>query len=312
MSVTTELSTTKTIPPLFASGHQLDPAHIGYLRDSSPDRHALPLLRQRMQTEGYLYFKGLTDRNGVLDARREVTRQLAEQGQIKPGTDPMDAVVAPGTEMAFRPDLAKGNHALERVIYAGAIMDFFHEFLGGPVRHFDFTWLRAVSPGKGTMSHCDSVYMNRGTQNLYTTWLPLGDVSFQLGGLMILEGSNNNTRLRETYGAQDVDAYCENKPDARAWGKSWGTGGWLKGDPNHIRQSVGGPNARWLTEEFRAGDVLIFTIFTVHASLDNRSADRIRFSSDSRYQLASEPADERWIGENPIAHGDAGKRGKIC
>ena len=50
---------------------------------------------------------------------------------------------------------------------------------------------------------------------------------------------------------------------------------------------------------------------TVHASLDNHS-NRFRLSSDSRYQLASEPADERWIGENPIAHGVAGKRSKIC
>jgi hypothetical protein len=37
-----------------------------------------------------------------------------------------------------------------------------------------------------------------------------------------------------------------------------------------------------------------------------------RLSSDSRYQLATEPADERWIGEHPIAHGAAGKKGEIC
>lgn len=49
----------------------------------------------------------------------------------------------------------------------------------------------------------------------------------------------------------------------------------------------------------------------VHASLDNHS-DRYRLSSDSRYQLAGEPVDERWIGPNPIARGPAGKKGKIC
>jgi ectoine hydroxylase-related dioxygenase (phytanoyl-CoA dioxygenase family) len=66
-----------------------------------------------------------------------------------------------------------------------------------------------------------------------------------------------------------------------------------------------------LTSEYRAGDALIFSMFTVHASLDNRS-NRIRLSSDSRYQPASALADERWVGPNPIAHGQAGKRGKIC
>ncbi len=121
---------------------------------------------------------------------------------------------------------------------------------------------------------------------------------------MVLEGSNNNQRLRETYGRYDVDTYCENRPEIHGWKQ----GGQLTGNSNQIRRSLGG---HWLSGEFRMGDVLIFSVFTVHASLDNHS-DRIRLSSDSRYQLASEPADERWIGPNPIAHSAAGKRGRIC
>ena len=125
---------------------------------------------------------------------------------------------------------------------------------------------------------------------------------------MVLEGSNRHQKLKSTYGQMDIDSYCENKPESKAWGKAWGTGGSLKGNPNQIRRSIGG---RWLTTDYRAGDVLIFSVFTIHASLDNRSK-RVRLSSDSRYQPASAPADERWIGENPVAHGQAGKRGKIC
>ena len=48
-----------------------------------------------------------------------------------------------------------------------------------------------------------------------------------------------------------------------------------------------------------------------HASMDNQT-DQIRLSTDTRYQLASEPVDERWIGDNPIAHGLESKRGMIC
>jgi hypothetical protein len=44
-------------------------------------------------------------------------------------------------------------------------------------------------------------------------------------------------------------------------------------------------------------------MFTLHCSVDIASpVDRIRLSSDSRYQLASEPADERWVGTDPPAH----------
>ena len=55
-----------------------------------------------------------------------------------------------------------------------------------------------------------------------------------------------------------------------------------------------------------------FGMFLVHASLDNRTPDRIRLSSDSRYQRASEPIDERWVGPNPPGHSAAGKLGRIC
>jgi len=49
----------------------------------------------------------------------------------------------------------------------------------------------------------------------------------------------------------------------------------------------------------------------IHASLDNQT-NRFRLSSDSRYQLASEPADERWIGDKPPGHGPHVSKGVIC
>jgi ectoine hydroxylase-related dioxygenase (phytanoyl-CoA dioxygenase family) len=67
---------------------------------------------------------------------------------------------------------------------------------------------------------------------------------------------------------------------------------------------------RWLTAEYRMGDVLIFSIYTMHASTDNRSESAVRLSSDTRYQLASEPVDPRWVGadarrnRNPHSYAD--------
>jgi hypothetical protein len=52
-------------------------------------------------------------------------------------------------------------------------------------------------------------------------------------------------------------------------------------------------------------------MYTAHGALDNRT-DRLRLSSDSRYQLASEPIDERWVGPDPVGHQAAGKRGIVC
>jgi hypothetical protein len=52
-------------------------------------------------------------------------------------------------------------------------------------------------------------------------------------------------------------------------------------------------------------------MYTVHASVDNQLG-QFRLSTDSRYQPASKPADERWVGPNPVGHGLAGKRGRVC
>jgi hypothetical protein len=79
-------------------------------------------------------------------------------------------------------------------------------------------------------------------------------------------------------------------------------------DALDLPQKLGG---RWLTADYRAGDLLLFGMFTMHASSDNHGRG-YRLSTDTRYQLASDPVDERWIGENPIAHGPEGKRGFIC
>ncbi|HEX5322907.1 MAG TPA: phytanoyl-CoA dioxygenase family protein, partial [Capsulimonadaceae bacterium] len=265
----------------------------------------------RLREDGYLYLPGLMDREEVLAARRVMTDHLAEDGLLDPAYDNIEAVARPDTRVTFRPDLAMNNPALDRVLYGGALMDFYGLFFGEAVRHYDFTWLRAASPGTNTSAHCDIVYMGRGTFDVLTAWVPLGDIALDGGVLMMLEGSNNKRAELEDYLKRDVDTYCANGPNAAKIERgemSWEWDGVLNHDLFGLRNQLGG---RWLTSEFKMGDVLTFTMGTVHASLDNHS-NLIRLSSDSRYQRASEPVDERWIGQNPIAHGQAGKRGRIC
>jgi hypothetical protein len=303
-----------TFPRLTASGVPLDtsPSCFGELE---PATHLLgdpDALRARMQEEGYLYLPGYLDRDEVLACRQVMAERLADAGHLDPSYPPYAMKAHPDTRIAFMPDLAKDNPKLHQLLYGGRMMEFFGMFLGGPVRHYDFTWVRAVAPGRGTYAHMDVVYMGRGTRNLYTAWTPLGDVPRTIGGLLLLERSHRHERLNQGYGSKDVDAYCENKVGPgftrMGGGGNIRDGGWLSDNPAKLRKNLGG---RWLTADYRAGDLLVFTVFLVHGSLDNAS-DEIRISTDTRYQLASEPVDERWIGEEPIAHGPAGKRGMIC
>lgn len=301
----------------------LDPAAFGELQQSNDILTEGAALRARMEEEGYLFFRGVLDRKTVIEARRECVQRLVAAGRIEPGTDPMDAIPRRGGEASyFWADLADNNLPLLEVLYAGPMMALFTCLLDGPVRHYDFTWMRAVSPGNGTAPHCDVVYMGRGTKNLYTAWTPLGDIPLSVGGLMVLEGSHRRTDVTGNYLQQDVDSYCANGPaaDAVRSGKMhwehpethepWD--GAFSHDPPALREALGG---RWLTADFRMGDVLLFSMATLHASLDNQG-NTIRLSSDTRYQRADEPLDNRWIngpnGEKPIAHGLAAKQGRIC
>jgi hypothetical protein len=303
------MSSVASLPELWSCGVKLDDEYLGLMRETRSTA-SVDVLQQQMQADGYLLLRGLLDPEKVLAARRRVMQQLSDTGQLDPERSMMDGVPRPGAKLYFQPELAqKNNPELQELLYAedGALMMFFQRFLGGAVRHFDFTWLRCISPGPGTPSHCDIVYMGRGTRRLYTAWVPLGVADFETGGLMVLENSHTNARLQQTYGQRDVDSYCENRAFDKAL-TSNGYNGFLSPDSNKVRRQLG---ERWLVAEYEPGDAVVFCMDLVHGGLDNRS-NRLRLSSDSRYQLASEPVDERWIGENPPGHGSAGKRGRVC
>ncbi len=306
-----------TTAPLTSLRHPLDlsPDAFGELRESNDILDDPISLRERMRADGYIFLRDYLNSEDVLAARAEIIRRLDAEGYLDHNHPLLDAVTAPGKQHAFSDKYGNDNEPLARVLYAGPMMEFYGKLLGGPVRHYDFTWFRCISGGMpGTYPHSDVVYMGRGTHQLYTSWTPLGDVPYELGGLMILEDSIHKTDRLKKYLQRDVDTYCVNRPDAAdfATGKrGWQWGGALASNPVTLRENLGG---RWLTTEYRLGDVLMFNVYTVHASLDNQT-NRFRLSSDSRYQLASDPLDERWIsvnGQPPVAHGIAGKRGRIC
>lgn len=297
-----------TLPALTARGCQLDmsPECFGSLESSAHLLDDACALRAKMQTDGYLFLPGFLNRADVLAARAEVAARLERENILDPAFPRDDLVVLPNTHFSMRPDLVKGNAPLLKVLYEHPMIGFYEKFFGEEVRHFDYTWFRAVEPGRGTPPHMDIVYMGRGTQELLTAWTPLGDVSLQHGGLMILEKSHIHERINRNYGQRDVDRVCTNK--TRANGEPLQLRGQLSDFPDKLRSNLGG---RWLTARYRAGDLLTFTTKTIHASLDN-SSNQIRLSTDTRYQPAAAPIDERWIGENPTAHGQESKREMIC
>lgn len=296
----------------------------GFLQSSRDIMDDTEALRRRFAEDGYLYLPGWLDRELVLEARRCELEKLHALGYLDPERPLMEGAVhrqyrTQATNPYSRPDLdnsARRNPALLQVLYDGPMIAFHERMFGEAVRHFDYTWHRAKTASGESASppHCDIVFMGRGSLRLCTSWTPLGDIPMQMGGLMILEGSHHLEHIRATYGQLDVDQYCTNHDDAAAiesgakqW-QAWVNSGAYSMNAVETRTELGG---RWLTTDYAAGDLLVFSMFTIHASMDNHT-DRFRLSTDTRYQPASDPVDERWIGAHPIKHGPAGKIGMVC
>lgn len=265
---------------------ELGSAQLGELRDSTAAKHDFATLRSRLAEDGYLLLRGLHEPDEVRAARRMLLENLAQNGQLDADAPLDDGRAAPGARGAFIGGRKSVSHhpAFLAVVESPRLMAWFSDLFDGPSLTFDYKWVRAVGPGGNTNAHFDVVYMGRGTRELLTCWTPLGDVDYTTGPLAILGDSPRLDRVRETYGELDVD-----RDQAE---------GHFSRDPLELVESFGG---RWLTTEFRMGDALVFGMYTMHGSLNNQS-DRFRLSCDTRYQRADQPVDERWVGEEPLAH----------
>ena len=176
---------------------------------------------------------------------------------------------------------------------------------------FDFKWLRGMHQGGNTGCHLDRVYMNRGSSKLLTCWIPLDNLPIDMGVLAVLEGSHRldrsaddgYTKLQNTYANMDVDR-----------DRLQGTG-WFTEDPMEFYRfnnpSSSHSNPIWKTTgyyienriyifsisfslAFSAGDILIFTMRTIHMSSVNLT-NKLRLSCDTRWQPSNEPLDPRFV-----------------
>jgi hypothetical protein len=277
---------------LYSNGVKLDlgAAAFGELEDSSALLDDSEALLERINDNGYLYLRGFLDPADVLAAREEILLKYAIIGEVDTEYPLNDAVYSASNALfeinlrAFARSLRDGI-AYQKVVLNERLLSLHERLQGGEVRAFDFRWPRLARPGEGCGVHCDGPYLTRGSKRIYSSWIPLGDVSKIEGGLMILENGPRHSELLQEYLSMDADR------DHLEW----------LGEPRAVQEKFG---TRWLTTDYKAGDVLCFGMNTVHAALDNHSpTKKCRLSSDSRYQLASDSLDKRWNGPDPEAHG---------
>jgi ectoine hydroxylase-related dioxygenase (phytanoyl-CoA dioxygenase family) len=208
-------------------------------------------------------------------------------GYLKAGTDPADGTFS-GRTPGDLPSHGVAGHPAYHFVRSRAFLSLAEdprlerlaaEILGGPVqrlpraivRHFDRASRMA------SRAHLDYSYLDRGSDQLLTIWIPLGDCPRPTGGLVYLEGSHR----MDASAFQRLRTITDRPGDTRAISHDLG---WVAGELSR----------RWLWADYQAGDVTVHSPHIVHASLDT-TTDTMRLSADLRFLRRGQPPDDRWL-----------------
>ena len=236
------------------------------LADSSALLGDPDALRAHIAEDGYLFFRGLLDAGFIREVGRAGLGALQRAGWTEPGEDPL--VAAPRRPArAVRMRDAFGDPGYLRLVadpgfnclpFGTPLSEVMGQLLGPlgvcyPLRVPRVVYPVSVAPRQpGNFCHKDYAVV----QDLFTCWVPMGDVSQAMGGLALVPGSQHRARVV----------------------------------PRPIERLERG----WVSADYEAGDVLVFHCLTTHAALPNRSG-RLRFSGEYRWQLADQAAPRRLV-----------------
>lgn len=255
-------------------------------------------VQQFLEDHGYIVVRQALDRATVLSAREEVLSRLHEVAEI--AAPVMEGRV---TWQSRRPEPTedrgafwKGvNHGpqLREVTHGRATQNLAAKALGEAARGHDLMYLRPMLPGGATPLHYDYPFFAGDSQRIQTLWIPIGDIPLSHGPLVVVENSFQFHDLLDPIRAIDFkDNRSNDTVQAAAYDGQIAL---------HPIELVEQRLVRLLSTDFEAGDVVVFSGFTLHGSLDNNSADeQVRLSCDVRYQPAADPhTDERYFGADP-------------
>lgn len=261
-------------------------------------------LRAMLRERGFLYLQGVLPTHEVAAAREAIGAELLNAGVVSCNNAAMPMASAGDPNKAghdYHTAIVKSlqlerHPALHGLGESPALQKFFDHLFEEPSIAASWKRIRPIVPGGFSGFHHDHIYMGQGSSRLLTAWVPLMPISLSLGGLVVLErpsvGSSSTSArmhddlLRKTYGSYDVDD---------AWIRGDGT---FSEDPSEVLQYG---ECLVTSEQYDVGDLVVFDLHVLHGSATNVTATavdpgQLRLSMDVRYQPASDPVDERWMG----------------
>ncbi len=238
------------------------------LEDFTPLLNQPDLLIEKAEEYGYMYFKQLVSKKEVDELRKIILNKMKPFGWLSKNHSIEEMIVSNGVNVGeshkddwitFYKEIIKLEE-LTNIAFEPSILNVVNMVMKPPVLPHCRKVFRAYSPTKNpyaTPPHRDYTWTG-GTKNFWTAWLPLTNITTELGGLSLIQGSHKMQ-------LESIDN------DER---KGWKV-------PEHLEWST--------SNYFEMGDVVFFTGWTIHAGSNNNTKNRIRLSLDFRYQNVDEP-----------------------
>ena len=267
---------------------------MGAVRDTA-------LLRRRMQADGYLFFSQLIEAERAIAVKQEIVSILREHHIIEDdhapderdsgapdekssgGLDEKDSG-APDAMWSGGPQPTEAEYmavydrivrleSFQQLARSRDIVAIVEALCGETVQVWEQQLIRIVYPdpaaraAQGVGAHQDGdPKLGYLASRFYTGWISLMQIDAEIGGLAVAPGSH---RMGVLESAGNV---ASSTKDVRDEG-----------------YGLDSSDLPWATTEYVPGSAVVFSNFTAHRGLPNRS-DRIRLSCDFRYQAAGDSA----------------------
>lgn len=271
------------------------PERLGQLIPSDPDTPT-EKLQEQLRAQGYVWLKGFFDREAILDFRGRFFTAFADLGLTAPGSDPRDGLYSGGevSPSAVNKRLMEfvRSAAYESFCLQPRLWKFYDAFLQGPSYLHKRKIIRHTTPhnSRSTAAHYDLIFLRSGTERVCSSWIPIGDIPVEMGGLVYLENSDALGRRMEA-DFTEINKTLPREERINAFNKNMGQG-WLTQD---LRTLADTANSRWLVADYEAGDMVVHSAYMIHAATDNKDpGGRMRLSTDIRYQNVKDEIDARW------------------
>ena len=234
-------------------------------------------LKERMDRDGCFLIRGLLPRDAVRNVRLEIMEACRSDGLIDEHYPLEEGRMRSGRShsdfMAVQDGDCWGLESLHNLMHRPEITSVAEDLVGETVTPFIHKAIRLRAPEDAvtdeipyiSTAHQDYIFVQGSLERNYTCWVPLGDITANMGVLEVLRGSHRS-------GVYPVCAHAD---------------GGIGVDDSSLA-------GEWLTTEYEMGDALFFHTLVVHRAPPNMG-DRIRLSTDCRYQGLSEPFSSEFV-----------------